>query len=136
MLNNKCSVIRNLVLTILTAAVVGPGAWGQTFKILHSFGNTGDGWYPLYGEVFDGQGNFYGVTYLGPSGDGCLGNEGCGTAYQLEPNPDGTWTETLIHTFSDSGGTYPSSSLILDSQGNLYGSAFLVRGIIRTSFTS
>jgi uncharacterized protein YceK len=56
-------------------------------------------------------------------GDGCLGNEGCGSVYQLKPNSDGTWTETVIHVFSDSGGTYPSSSLIRDSQGNLYGSA-------------
>ena len=41
----------------------------------------------------------------------------------LKPNSNGTWTETVIHVFSDSGGTYPPSSLILDSQGNLYGSA-------------
>jgi uncharacterized repeat protein (TIGR03803 family) len=122
-LNKKSAVIRTLILTIFAAACMGPAAWGQTFKILHSFGDTGDGISPQFGQVFDGQGNLYGVTDLGPLGDGCLGDEGCGSVYQLKPNSDGTWTETVIHAFSDSGGTYPSSSLILDSQGNLYGSA-------------
>jgi uncharacterized repeat protein (TIGR03803 family) len=123
MLNKKYTDIRTLLLAILATALLCPGAWGQTFKILHSFGNTGDGAPPQYGQVFDGQGNLYGVTDYGPVGDGCLGNGGCGSVYQLKPNADGTWTETLIHIFSDSGGTYPSSSLLLDSQGNLYGSA-------------
>ncbi len=122
MLNKKCSPLRNLALTILTAALIGPGAWGQTFKVLHAFGNTGDGRGPALGQVFDGQGNLYGITNLGPSGDGCLG-EGCGTVYRLKPNSDGTWTETVIHAFNGSDGAFPLSSLLYDSQGNLYGSA-------------
>jgi uncharacterized repeat protein (TIGR03803 family) len=123
MLNKKPKVIRTLALTILTAALVGPGAWGQTFKVLHSFGNAGDGTAPIKGQAFDGQGNLYGITNLGPMGNGCLGNEGCGMVYQLKPNSDGTWTETVIHAFNGSDGAYPLSSLIFDAQGNLYGSA-------------
>src|SRR5271166_713847 len=123
MLNEKCSPIRRLALTILTAALVSPGAWAQTFKVLHSFGNTGDGITPGQGQVFDGQGNLYGIANLGPAGNGCLGNEGCGIVYQLKPNSDGTWTETVIHAFNGNDGAYPWSSLLLDSQGNLYGSA-------------
>jgi uncharacterized repeat protein (TIGR03803 family) len=122
MLNKKSKIIRNLVLTILTAALVGPGAWGQTFKVVHSFGNTGDGTAPLRGQAFDGQGNLYGITYLGPMGNGCLGNEGCGTVYRLQPSSNGTWTETVIHAFNGSDAAYPESSLIVDAQGHLYGS--------------
>lgn len=43
--------------------------------------------------------------------------------YQLTPNSDGTWSETIIHAFNGSDGAFPWSSLIFDSQGNLYGSA-------------
>ncbi len=122
MFNKKCSVIRSLVLTIFTAAYVGPGAWGQTFKVLHSFGSTGDGYVPLAGQIFDAKGNLYGVTNLGGLIGGCR-SEGCGTLYQLKPNSDGTWAETVIHAFNGSDGAYPSASPILDAQGNLYGSA-------------
>ena len=123
MFNKTCSVIRSLVLTVFTVALVGQGAWGQTFKVLHSFGNTGDGKSPIEGQVFDSQGNLYGITGLGPSGNGCLGDEGCGMVYRLKPNSDGTWTEAVIHAFNGSDGAYPLSSLLLDAQGNLYGSA-------------
>ncbi len=112
MSNKKYTAVRGMLLTIFATALVGSAAWGQTFKVLHAFGDEA---YSQYGLVFDGQGNLYGVTVYG--------GDGYGTAYQLKPNSDGTWTETVIHAFSDSGGTYPSSSLILDSQGNLYGSA-------------
>jgi hypothetical protein len=58
MLNKKPKVIRTLALTILTAALVGPSAWGQTFKVLHSFGNAGDGTAPIKGQAFDGPGTW------------------------------------------------------------------------------
>jgi uncharacterized repeat protein (TIGR03803 family) len=127
MFNQKYTVVRSLALTIFTAALVGPCAWGQTFKILHAFGNTGDGLAPQFGQVFDGQGNLYGVTDFGPSGSGCNG-DGCGTVYQLKPNSDGSWTETVIHAFDGSDGAFPESSPIFDSQGNLDGSTSCVEG--------
>src|SRR6202142_4082156 len=124
MFNKKCSLIRSLALVILAAAFVGTtAASGQTFKILHSFGNTGDGTYPHAGQVFDGQGNLYGVTDEGPAGNECF-TFGCGTVYQLKPNSDGSWTETLIQVFNGNDGAFPSSSPVFDTQGNLYGSTY------------
>jgi hypothetical protein len=73
--------------------------------------------------VFDGQGNLYGITQIGPSGNGCLGNTGCGTVYQLKPNADGTWTESVIHAFNGSDSAFPLASPSFDSQGNLDGTA-------------
>ena len=122
MLNKNSTITRSLVLTILTTALISPGAWGQTFKVLHSFGDSGDGRWPEGGQVLDGQGNLYGVTQIGPSGNGCLGDDGCGTVYQLRPNSNGTWTETIIHAFNGIDAAFPFSSPIFDSQGNLYGS--------------
>jgi len=121
MSNIKQTSARSLLLTILAASLVVPCAWGQTFKVLHSFGAGGDGLWPEGGLAFDGQGNLYGVTQIGPLGNGCLGDDGCGTVYQLKPNSDGTWTETVIHAFNGSDAAFPSASPVFDSPGNLYG---------------
>jgi uncharacterized repeat protein (TIGR03803 family) len=49
----------------------------------------------------------------------------CGTAFQLSPptSKGGAWTETRLHSFSDSNGdgAYPLGNLILDKGGDLYG---------------
>ena len=40
------------------------------------------------------------------------------------PNADGSWKEKVIHHFmGGSDGTEPSAALILDTAGNLYGTA-------------
>src|SRR4029077_12076035 len=42
------------------------------------------------------------------------------------PNSDGTWTETVLHRFSGGAdGWQPLSPVVLDDQGNLYGTASL-----------
>lgn len=67
--------------------------------------------------VFDSAGNLYGTTLAGGSG-------GYGTAFQLAPNPDGTWTENVLYNFADSlDGGNPSGGVLFDSAGNLYGEA-------------
>jgi uncharacterized repeat protein (TIGR03803 family) len=70
---------------------------------------------PGFGVVFDSAGNLY-----GPAGGGCI--EECnGTLFKLSPNPDGTWSETLLYTFmGGTDGGFPSA-LVLDGAGNLYG---------------
>lgn len=123
MSDKKCAVVPSLVLTILTATLACPCALGQTFKVLHSFGAVGDGAVPLAGQVFDVEGNLYGVTNLGGLEGGCL-TEGCGAVYQLKPNSDGSWAETVIHAFDGSDGAYPQTSPIFDSQGNLDGATW------------
>ena len=122
MLNKTYVAVRNLLLTIFTLSLLLSGAWGQTFKVLHSFGASGDGQWPQGGVVFDSHGNLYGVTEVGPSGNGCLG-EGCGTVYQLKPNGDGTWAESVIHAFNGNDAAFPFSSPVFDAQGKLYGTA-------------
>jgi uncharacterized repeat protein (TIGR03803 family) len=124
MSNRKYAAIGTFVTVILTAALVFPrGAWGQTFKILHSFGGAGDGVNPHAGQVFDAQGNLYGVTDEGPAGPDCF-DYGCGVVYQLKPNSNGGWTETVIHAFNGNDGAFPSSSPVFDPQGSLYGSTY------------
>jgi len=94
----------------------------QTLTILHQFGSPGDGYNPVGSLTFDASGNLYGTTYFGPTASICQG-DGCGTVFQLKPNGDGSWSESIILAFDGTDGAHPSNPLIFDSQGNLYGTA-------------
>jgi len=93
------------------------GTWREA--VLHSFEGGTDGVYPYDQLTFDAAGNLYGVTELG-GGSGCYGG-GCGVIYKLAPNPDGSWTESVLHSFDGPDGKSPSARLTLDAAGNLYG---------------
>jgi len=97
-----------------------PGAGGTwTEAVLHSFNNnTQDGYHPYSSLVFDAAGNLYGTTSSG--GNSACG-AGCGTVFELTPGGNGTWTETLLHSFDKTDGWDPSARLIFDAAGNLYG---------------
>ena len=42
--------------------------------------------------------------------------------FQLTPHPDGTWTESVLHSFTGGAdGANPVAGLISDAAGNLYG---------------
>jgi uncharacterized repeat protein (TIGR03803 family) len=89
------------------------GTW--TESVLHTFTNGTDGGNPLAGLTFDAAGNLYGTTYGG-------GSDGFGVVFKLTPNPDGTWTESVLHTFTGgTDGEYLQAGVIFDSAGNLYG---------------
>jgi hypothetical protein len=92
------------------------GTW--KFKILHSFtGGSKDGQGPVGNLVLDSSGNLYGVTQTG-------GSHGLGAAYELAKPVSGAWKETVLYNFGASGdGSLPQAGLILDSAGNLYGTA-------------
>lgn len=97
-----------------------------TEKILHSFTTTGeDGQFPQAGLVLDGLGNLFGTTWNGGIATCTRNNnvETCGTVYELLPQTNGTWKEKVIHRFTDNGkdGFYPTSKLVFDAAGNLYG---------------
>ncbi len=54
-------------------------------------------------------------------GQSLCGGSGCGVVFKLTPNQDGSWTESVLHSFNSSDGAYPSAGLIFDAAGNLYG---------------
>jgi len=94
---------------------VFPGAGGTwTEKTLLEF-TTANGREPIAGLTFDDAGNLYGSTFFG-------GADGWGTVFELSPNGDGTWTQTVLHNFNlDGNGGKPNSDLVFDAAGNLYG---------------
>ena len=78
---------------------------------LYTFGST-SGEYPLAGIVQDAQGNLYGTTWEG-------GAYGKGTLFKL----DTAGNETALYSFTGkiADGAHPRASLVLDAQGNVYG---------------
>ncbi len=92
-------------------------AEAQTETVLYSFcAQTGcpDGSNPRADLVMDTAGNLYGTTLYG-------GTSGVGTVFELSPSG----TETVLHSFaaSHTDGHYPYAGLLMDTTGNLYGTA-------------
>lgn len=95
----------------------GDGTWSE--QVIHAFSGPPDGAQPEGGLTLDPlTGNFYGTTQYG--GDPVCN---CGTVFQLSLNGDGNWTESVLYTFTDTAGL-PNGGVILDAQGNLYGTNF------------
>jgi uncharacterized repeat protein (TIGR03803 family) len=90
--------------------------------ILHTFAGGPDGMMPHAGLVMDAHGNLYGTTYYAGAAN-CFGgapiNFGCGTIFKVDTQGN----ETVLYSFVGGGvdGSNPSAELILDAEGNLYG---------------
>jgi len=86
----------------------------QTQMVLYNFTNHGDGGYPNWGVTADTSGNLYGTTYGG--------GLGFGTVFELSPDGNGSWTYTVLYSFGGKDdGKHPSGPIMLDRDGNLYG---------------
>jgi uncharacterized repeat protein (TIGR03803 family) len=97
----------------LTAA---NGGW--LFNLLYGLSGAGQYLYrgPWDKLVMDSAGNLYGTTFI----DGAYG---AGSVFKLTPS-NGSWTYTSLHDFTDGNdGGFPKSNLVLDANGNLYGTA-------------
>jgi uncharacterized repeat protein (TIGR03803 family) len=117
---NDCQVAQNYGCGIVfELSPNGVGGWTET--VLHDFENNGtDGSGPDAALTMDAAGNLYGTTSGG--GDPTCGGSGCGTVFELTPAADGSWLETVLHSFGGSpDGASPFSPLIFDPAGNLYG---------------
>jgi len=69
------------------------------------------------GLTKDNGGNYYGVSGLG-------GTWNVGIAFKLSPDVHGGWNCNVIHTFlPDIGPANPEVTLVMDGQGNLYGTS-------------
>jgi len=96
-----------------------PHGCGTVFKldpaghetVLYSFAGM-DGEYPRASLLRDAQGNLYGTTASG-------GAAGWGTVFKVDPSG----TETVLYSFTGAGdgGSPGLGALIMDAQGNLYG---------------
>lgn len=104
----------------------GGGQWTET--ILYNFcsaqGCT-DGAQPNSALILDSVGNLYGTTLQGGVYGNANSGAGTGVVFELSPQQNGTWTETVLHSFgSGRDGTAPMGGLTFDHSGNLYGTTY------------
>ena len=89
----------------------GPGSE----NVLADFGGGSGPSLPYAGLIFDKSGNLYGTSEFG-------GTDNQGTVFELTPNSNGVWAQTVLYNFTGNGdGGQPSGGLLFDSVGNLYG---------------
>jgi uncharacterized repeat protein (TIGR03803 family) len=94
---------------------------GGTWNLitLYAFKGQPDAAFPYGGLISDASSNLYGTTYYG-------GINGAGTVFKLAPGPSvvAGWKDTLLYSFQGStDGGSPTSTLVFDAAGNLYGTA-------------
>src|SRR5437764_5615792 len=119
-------------LTIAAAAAIafalmpiGGASAAYTFRTLHSFcakTNCLDGMQPWNRLMMDQAQNLYGTTAYG-------GKYNAGVVFRLVPNADkSAYKAYALHSFCKlpycRDGAYPVSDVIVDVDGNLYGTAY------------
>ncbi len=100
----------------------GGGSWTEQLIATFCPGPSCANGYGPKGLASDAHGNLFGDTAFG-------GNNGSnrGTVFELTPAGSGQWTYNVIYAFcpmencSDQGGGEPLVGVVLDAQGNVYG---------------
>jgi uncharacterized repeat protein (TIGR03803 family) len=111
--------------TVYRLTEIEPNSDRWRLTVLFAFSQGGPkGWAPRAGLVMDANGNLYGTTFRG----GITGSD-CGTVFKLSPTKWSAWTRNVLHSFDgtfnanhpEPEGCHPTSGVVLDSAGNLYG---------------
>jgi uncharacterized repeat protein (TIGR03803 family) len=90
------------------------GGYADTPTVLTSFSGA-DGTYPQAGLIADSDGNLFGTTAYGGANDD-------GTVFEITRTAGGyAGTPTVLASFSGADGRVPEAGLIIDSDGNLFG---------------
>ena len=114
-----------MTLAVISAVlfIAARPAHAQTEVVLYNYcsqPNCADGEGPSSSLTRSGAGNFYGTTALG-------GANMDGTVFELYPNGSGGYNETVLYSFCSlqncADGNDPTSTVIFDDAGNLYGTA-------------
>ena len=89
-----------------------PAYGGWTYTQIYAFQGSSEELGPRANLVMDNAGNLYGTAYS-------IGN--WGLVFKLTPS-DGGWIYTVLHQFAyGDGGNLPLGAVVLDANGNLYG---------------
>jgi uncharacterized repeat protein (TIGR03803 family) len=109
--SRACHVVALVVAIALNAAVARAAE-----KVIATF-NPAQGYSSRSGLTIDAEGNLYGIINGG-------GINNCGSVFELTPGQNGTWTESIIFSFKGCQfpAPIPGGTMVLDKEGNLYGS--------------
>ncbi len=116
-----------------TTVAGGANGVGAVFKlsstgeesVLYSFKGGSDGENPVAPLILDERGNLYGTTQFGGihvRPYGACGQYACGTVFKVST----TGEETVLHRFNGNHGGNPTTGLVRDTEGNLYGTAGII----------
>jgi uncharacterized repeat protein (TIGR03803 family) len=114
----RCGCFAAVFLGVVLTALQPANA--QSLVTIYFFRNQRDGSQPVAGVIRDSAGLLYGTTVQGGQSGAC-GVGGCGEVFRVNP---ATGLKTLLHTFMSSDGARPSSILLRDPSGNLYGTTY------------
>jgi len=114
----QTTITASLTLVLLTLTLPSRVRAAE-YTVLYQFPGGTSGGFPAAGLLLDMAGNLYGTTVYGGAPTCRLGGQ-CGVVFKLTANPDGSWSESVLYSFTGWDGAYPSG-LIFDSDGNLYG---------------
>ena len=99
---------------LIGAGVVYELSAAGKYAVLYSFTGGADGSGPSSGVIRDAAGNLYGTTLYG-------GAANAGVVYKLDPSGQ----QTVLYSFTGGAdGRSPSSGVIRDDAGNLYGTTW------------
>jgi uncharacterized repeat protein (TIGR03803 family) len=121
---------RNVVVVVAATLLLAASALARDSEtVLYTFTGGSDGAVGAQHLVADSAGNLYGTTVGGGNkSTKCAvytGVDGCGVVFKLTPTTQGPWKETVLHIFTGGAdGGVPEGGVILDSAGNLYGTAY------------
>jgi uncharacterized repeat protein (TIGR03803 family) len=91
-------------------------------KTLYAFKGAPDAGSPYGGLVADASGDLFGTTYYG-------GTSGLGSVFELKSNGKGAYHERVLYSFQGGNdGSGPTSTLVLTSAGDLYGTTSMGGG--------
>src|SRR5579863_7827996 len=89
------------------------GGWSET--PLYTFDDGTDGGFPNAGVILDKNGNAFGTASTGGSTQCSIG---CGVVYELSKSAG--WSESVLHTFTQTDGEFPNAVLLPGTGGSLY----------------
>jgi hypothetical protein len=111
-MKSSTALLRKLLLSVTAILLLSAGAMASSpiESVLYNFTTASP--YPYLSA--DSAGNLFGTTQSGTATP-------YGSVFELSPDGNGGWTETALVTFNGKNGNIPSSNLVLDSSGNIYG---------------
>jgi uncharacterized repeat protein (TIGR03803 family) len=110
---------------VAAASMPGLASAAPSGKTIYKFLGGLQGDTPYGSLIQDSSGAFYGTT---SGGNSTLRDKAHGTVFKLTPPSSGNphWTQTILYAFPggrNGGGVGPESNLVMDSAGDLFGTA-------------